>query len=113
MAKKNKRVKKPVFDIGDTQNKPVFEPIKEARFNWAFDRNFCDLSNSVYGWHKATPEMLFFSAITKLKEYESSSWMNMPAGARFHSVPWDKLSDNVKKRLSTYVDKGCTLCQIA
>ena len=111
----------PVCNSPATKEPQIPEPqepsVNRKRFKWKFSKNFCDLSNRNYGWHKATPENLFFSALDSLQHYEELNWNQVMSlkSAHYHSVPYDKLTENIRKKIEPFIrsENGDLLCQLA
>lgn len=117
----SEKEKVPVFDFKQTETffppEPEEPGVNKKLFSWKFSDKFCDLSNQKYGWHKATPDKLFFSALDKLQYYERITWNELMKlkSAHYHEVPFDKLTENIQKKISSFLhtENGDVLCQIA
>lgn len=111
----------PVFNFPANEEQQVPEPqepsVNGEFFKWKFSKNFCDLSNRNYGWHKATPESLFFGALDSLQYYETLTWNQVMKlkSAHYHGVPYDKLTDNTRRKIESFIhgENGDLLCQLA
>lgn len=117
----SEKEKVPVFNspISEEQIPPQPEEpsVNKQKFSWKFSDKFCDLSNREYGWHKAAPELLFYSALDSLQKYEKMNWNELMAndGAHFHEIPFDKLTKNIREKIKTFLhtENGDVLYQLA